>query len=138
MIEIFADTAGWANFFVRSEPFHAHSVQLMQNWHQTQTKIITTNYVLTELIALFTTPLRVPRTQQINTIEIIKTATWVEIIHINESLDMLAWELLKRRQDKNWSLVDCSSIVVMQQRGISQAFTSDHHFEQAGYTKLLK
>jgi len=36
MPEIFGDTAGWANFFVRTEPFHAQAVQLMQQWHKSQ------------------------------------------------------------------------------------------------------
>ncbi len=44
----------------------------------------------------------------------------------------------KSRQDKEWSLVDCASFVVMQQRGIFEALTSDHHFEQAGFVRLLK
>lgn len=138
MPEIFADTAGWANFFVRTEPFHTQAVHLMQEWHQTQIKIVTTNYVLTELVALFTSPLRIPRAQQIQTIEIIKTATWVEIVHIDPSLDAEAWNLLTKRQDKSWSLVDCSSMVVAKQRNIDRIFTSDHHFEQAGFINMLK
>jgi len=53
-------------------------------------------------------------------------------------LDKQAWELLKNRPDKEWSLVDCSSFVLMQQRGMIEAFTTDHHFEQAGFMRLLK
>jgi len=53
-------------------------------------------------------------------------------------LDEEAWSLLKTRLDKNWSLVDCASFVVMQHRKIAEGFTSDHHFEQAGFSRLLK
>jgi predicted nucleic acid-binding protein len=42
------------------------------------------------------------------------------------------------RADKEWSLTDCISFVVMEQRGIYEAFTGDHHFEQAGFVPLLK
>jgi predicted nucleic acid-binding protein len=42
------------------------------------------------------------------------------------------------RQDKQWSLTDCISFVVMQDRGLAEALTADHHFEQAGFTALLK
>jgi predicted nucleic acid-binding protein len=28
--------------------------------------------------------------------------------------------------------------VVMQQRGLAEALTTDHHFEQAGFIRLLK
>jgi predicted nucleic acid-binding protein len=70
--------------------------------------------------------------------ETIKTASWVEIVHIDPTIDNEAWKLLKNRPDKKWSLVDCSSFVLMQQRGIIEALTTDHHFEQAGFVRLLK
>lgn len=46
-------------------------------------------------------------------------------------------ELYARRRDKDWSLTDCISFVVMKQYGITEALTGDHHFEQAGFTALL-
>jgi hypothetical protein len=39
--------------------------------------------------------------------------------------------------DKEWSLTDCISMVVMQEQGISEAVTADHHFAQAGYRASL-
>lgn len=137
-LEVFADTAGWANFFVRTEPFHTQATELMQQWYSQGTQVVTTNYVLLELVALLTTPLRIPRSRQVKTIETIKGSTWVEIVHIDALLDEKAWQLLKTREDKRWSLVDCSSFEVMRQRNITEAFTTDHHFEQAGYLAVLK
>jgi uncharacterized protein len=52
------------------------------------------------------------------------------------------WEkgiaLYNQRPDKKWSLTDCISFVVMQERGLTEALTADQHFEQAGFTSLLK
>ena len=79
----------------------------MREWHQAQTLIVTSNYVVSELVALFSSPLRVPRRQQIQIIEIIKSASWIEIVHVTPTIDSAAWEFLKSREDKNWSLVDC-------------------------------
>jgi len=42
------------------------------------------------------------------------------------------------RPDKDWSLTDCISFVVMEERGLSDALTADHHFEQAGFRALLR
>jgi hypothetical protein len=47
-------------------------------------------------------------------------------------------DLYTQRPDKAWSLTDCLSFVVMKQRGITDALTADHHFEQAGFRAVLK
>jgi predicted nucleic acid-binding protein len=138
MTEIFADTSGWANYFVRSEPFHAVAVQLMRQWHQEGIKVVTTNYILAELVALFSSPLKIPRQHQIQAVETISSSCWTEVIHVDPLLHGRAWDFLKKHDDKMWSLVDCSSFIVMQERGISAGFTTDHHFEQAGFLRLLK
>lgn len=46
--------------------------------------------------------------------------------------------LYRERPDKDWSLTDCISFVAMEERGIREALTGDHHFEQAGFVALLK
>lgn len=45
--------------------------------------------------------------------------------------------MFESRPDKEWSLVDCISFVVMKQRRLTDALTTDHHFEQAGFKALL-
>jgi predicted nucleic acid-binding protein len=57
---------------------------------------------------------------------------------VDQSVDQEAWTFLKDRSDKAWSLVDCVSFVLMKRRGITDALTADHHFEQAGFVALLK
>lgn len=138
MREVFVDTAGWGHFFVRTQPLHKQAVQMMTRWHEDKTKIVTTNYVLAELVALFVSPLRVARFKQIKMIETIKSTNWIEVVHVDPTLDNEAWRLLTQRQDKLWSLVDCSSMVVMKERNITTVLTTDHHFEQAGFIRALK
>jgi predicted nucleic acid-binding protein len=46
--------------------------------------------------------------------------------------------LFEKHADKEWSFTDCVSFVVMRELGIRDAFTTDHHFEQAGFLPLLK
>ncbi len=138
MSEVFADTSGWASAFIGKEMFHIPAAAFLRQWQADGTKIVTTNYVLTEVVALLTSPLRIPRTQQIVILSAIRSAAWVEVVHIDPALDAAAHLLFQNRPDKLWSLVDCASIVVMQQRGMTQALTNDHHFEQAGLVRLLK
>jgi uncharacterized protein len=66
----------------------------------------------------------------------LKIASHIEIIHIDAALDTQAWFLLKARDDKEWSLVDASSFVIMAKYGMKEALTTDHHFTQAGFIRL--
>ncbi len=138
MNEVFADTSGWASFFVETEVHHAKVLRLMEQWQQKTRRVVTTNYVLSELLPLLTMRLHVRRKRALNLIEPIRLDPLVEIVHIDESLDADAWRLLENRLDKAWSLVDAASFVVMKNRRITEALTTDHHFEQAGFTRLLK
>jgi uncharacterized protein len=63
---------------------------------------------------------------------------WVDTIHIAPQLDARSWQLMVERQDKDFSLVDCSSFLVMKERGLSAALTTDRHFERKGFIRLLK
>ena len=138
MPELFVDTSGWANLIDISQPFHPLSAKIYQNARSQKHKIITTSYIVTELVALLSSPLRIPRPKAIAFIQSLKTSPYIEVIHISKEIDTKAWELLTQRQDKEWSLVDCSSFIVMQECKIIESLTSDHHFEQAGFIRLLE
>jgi hypothetical protein len=47
-------------------------------------------------------------------------------------------EFFEQHKDKKWSLTDCLSFVSMRDEGLTEALTGDKHFEQAGFTALLK
>jgi predicted nucleic acid-binding protein len=61
----------------------------------------------------------------------------VEIVRIDQALLRQALSDYAKYADKSWGLVDCASFIVMRKRGITEAFTSDIHFEQAGFSRLL-
>lgn len=135
---MFVDTSGWASYVDQRQLFHAKSAQLLQNvWRQTRI-VVTTNYVLAELTALLNSPLRVPRVQQIHYLNAIRSSRLVEVVLVDSVLDGRAWTLWQARPDKNWTLADCASFVAMRQRSLTEALTTDHHFEQAGFVRLLK
>ena len=138
MSKLFVDTSGWGNLLDRSQPFHSLAATLYRVARQQNHGIITTNYIIAELVALLTSPLQLTRPQIITFVQSLKQSPYIKILHIDARTDHQAWELLSSREDKNWSLVDCSSFVIMQQRNITEALTSDRHFEQAGFVRLLK
>lgn len=139
MPSIFIDTSAWGHFIDPTEQtYHEQVTALYRTARDNGTKLVTTNYVLAELIALLTTPIRVPRPRAVQFIGSIKSAPHVKIVFIDPVRDDQAWNLLAHRQDKLWSLVACASFVVMQELGITEAPKTDHHFEQAGFVHLLK
>lgn len=138
MNKIFVDTSGWGNLVDTLQGFHTETKAIYLRAKQTNSRLVTTNYVVAELVALLSSPIRIPRDKSIRFIESIKNSSLVDIVHITEDLDAKSWDLLKNRADKTWSLVDCSSFVVMRENDISESLTADHHFEQAGFVRLLK
>jgi predicted nucleic acid-binding protein len=62
----------------------------------------------------------------------------VRIIPASRELLDRGPDLFSRRADKEWSLTDCTSFVVMREEGWTDALTTDHHFEQAGFRILLR
>ena len=61
----------------------------------------------------------------------------LEIIGFDSALCTAATTFYGARTDKSWGVTDCLSFILMQQRGLTAALSSDHHFEQAGFSALL-
>ena len=62
----------------------------------------------------------------------------VEIIPQSDDQFEQALGFYAQRQDKQRSLVDCASFLIMQERGIIEALAYDEHFRQAGFIPLLR
>lgn len=138
MHRVFVDTHGWANFLDEDEEGHEAAVRAFGGLDESGASFVTSNYVLTELVALLTrSRFRISRRQLIRMTREVRGLPNLKTIHVDEEIDDLAWKLFEARPDKEWSLVDCSSFVIMEQLGIREALTADHHFEQAGFRCLL-
>ncbi len=61
-----------------------------------------------------------------------------QVISVESGLWQRGWDLYWSRLDQDWGHTDCISFVVMQELGITTAFTGDKHFEQAGFVRLVK
>jgi len=61
----------------------------------------------------------------------------VEVVPFESSIRDRGWTLFSKRLDKSWSLTDCISFEVMQERGLVEALAADSHFRQAGFHPVL-
>lgn len=127
------DTSGFFSLYDKAEKNHQKAVSL----YNAARRLVTTNYVLAEYVALAYVR-GAPRLEVIKFSAFILNDSNVETIWVDEFLHRRAVELLKQRTDKSYSLCDAVSFVIMREREISQALTTDKHFEQEGFTRLLK
>lgn len=133
---LFVDTSGWADPVLHNTQDHAMMEAFYKQAIAGRRTLVTTNYILAELVALLTTRSRASRPRILSLIDNIKQTASMRIIHIDPILDGEAWALLERHPDKNWSLVDAANFVVMRRHAIVEAFTTDQHFVQAGFVRL--
>jgi predicted nucleic acid-binding protein len=71
-------------------------------------------------------------------LDYVRTHPRYQIVPATQELTAAGLKLHSERPDKEWSLTDCISFHVMEQRGITEALAYDHHFIQAGFDALLR
>jgi len=98
--------------------------------------ILTTEWILTELVDAMAH--RAKRQRYIDLYRLLRSDPQAQVIPSSTLLFERGMGLFSIRPDKDWSLTDCISFVVMEEHGITDALTGDHHFEQAGFRALLK
>jgi predicted nucleic acid-binding protein len=126
------DTSGLMCLFDRRDFRHADA----ETFYDAATTRLTHSYVFAEFVALANAR-GAPRTLALDFIADFQDDGEVEVVWVDEPLHRRALDFLRERYDKEWSLCDAISMLLMQHRGIEDALTTDHHFEQAGLRRLL-
>ena len=126
------DTSGWLSIFDTRETSHDRALALYGSRQQ----LLTHSYILVEFVSLANAR-RTHRQSMLTFFSGLISDADIEIIWVDDQLTLRAFDLLESRTDKAWSLCDAVSFVIMSDVGIAEALTTDRHFEQAGFTKLL-
>lgn len=122
----FADTFYWLALLNMSDPENARV-----NAYPVPTRLVTSAAVQVEVMDAFR---RVPsRATALQFWKACLNTPALEIIPFTEDLLARSVSLFAARPDKAWSLTDCISFMIMQDRGMRLALTGDHHFVQAGF-----
>ena len=126
------DTSGLLCFHHRSEVYHNEAV----GHFSTALRRLTHNYVLAEFVPL-AEKRRVPRVPALDFLKKVEKNPAVRVIYVDAQLHEEALNLLSRRLDKTWSLCDAVSFVLMRARNFREALSTDQHFEDEGFQRLL-
>lgn len=133
---LFVDTGYFLALALPRDKWNTAARRWAARSKQHRYKLVTTQAVLMEVgAALARTPLR-QLAQSILTAAQHDPA--LEVLACDAALYEQALALFLAHPDKDWSMTDCASFVVMGERGLTHALCADHHFEQAGFVALLK
>ena len=130
---VFLDTSGLLCAHSQNDFRHATAVAYIQ---QAQ-RLMTTNYVLAEFVPLAQVRGH-DREESLSYINDLLLVPRLEIVWIDEILHGRAMRLLEARLDKNYSLCDAVSFLVIREHQYLSALTTDKHFAQEGFVKLLE
>ena len=133
MKAVFADTVYFLALLNPADQFHQQARALNQ---QPPGPLLTTEFILAEVGDALSRPEN--RLRFARLLQLLDQQPDVEILPATSALFRLGCQFHAQRPDKEWSVTDCISFVVMQERGLEEALTSDHHFEQAGFRTLIK
>jgi predicted nucleic acid-binding protein len=129
---IFIDTGYFLALLNTADEHHDRAVVASR---QVEPPFLTTEAVLTEIGNALSRARW--RALSYATIQDLRADPNIEVIPVDAALFERALALYGARMDKEWGLTDCVSFVVMQERSLTHALTTDRHFGQAGFTDLL-
>ena len=78
------------------------------------------------------------RKAAVDSLDAIESDASIQVVALTEVLWHRAYRLYRERRDKEWGIIDCVSFVVMEDQNITDAPTTDEHFQQAGFRALLR
>lgn len=131
----FVDSACWIALLNRADFLHERATLVYQQQFQADVRLVTTTAVLNETANTLSTPRFRPAVVALH--ERVQRSQYIEVVFIDPPLWESGWQFFAARPDKEWSLTDCLSMLVCQRLNITDVLTSDHHFTQAGFNRLL-
>ena len=136
MTQVYADTVFWIALLSPRDSLHRKSLALSNEIPPDS--IVTSEMVLTEVLSSMGKLGPLSRGAAAGMVEAFaKSANTVVVPQTTEQFHT-ALQMYKRSIDKEWSLTDCASFLIMEEHGIRAALTHDLHFVQAGFDALLR
>lgn len=132
----FLDTSYPIALLIVRDEFHAAALEIRELLIADASQIITSQAIVLEI----GNGLARKRYRHfgVQALELLERSPNIEVVSLTDELIGQATQLFRSRIDKEWSLVDCCSFLIMQNLGLELALTTDQHFLQAGFRALLR
>ncbi len=132
---VFLDSMSLLALANRDDQHHAESAAVMASLAAQRRELITSDWVLAEFLSAAS---RLPLRQAgLRIVSRLRASSATEIIAATRAQWERSYQLYAARADKEWSFVDCTSMILCEDRGIREVLTADRHFAQAGFAVLL-
>jgi predicted nucleic acid-binding protein len=135
MKRVFADAGYWIALLNPRDHLHRKAVTVSEMLGQS--RIVTSEMVLTEVLNAFAGKGESLRIAACSLVDRIRSNANAEIVSMTSNAFREATERYRSRTDKSWGLTDCTSFLIMEQKGMSDALSADRDFQQAGFEALL-
>lgn len=136
MKRVFVDSGGFFALLVQEDRFHEHAWVLFQRANSERWRLVTTNVVVIETYALLLTRSHGGRHSAIGFLDMLANDAY-QIVRIRRADEEEAIRLVRTHQDKDYSLCDALSFVVMERLRIDEAIAFDRHFRAYGRFTIL-
>ncbi len=136
MPELFADSGYWIAILNPGDQWHQKAMRIMRSIGSR--RIVTSELVIAEFLNGMARFGRESRRRSADTASRFYANENLIVIRLQDIPLATAIQRYAARLDQRWSLVDCHSFLIMEQRGITDALAYDRDFEQAGFRALLR
>jgi uncharacterized protein len=130
---VFADTFALIAWLNPRDHAHASVTAYLDGFTG---RLVTTEWVLMELADALSSP--TVRSTVVAFLRAVRADSLFDVVGYDLAVYRAGFDLFAARPDQAWSLTDCISFAVMTQRGLSEALTADHHFQQAGFRAVFE
>lgn len=136
MKSVFADAGYWIALLNPQDQLHVKAKMVSSMLGPA--RIVTSEMVLTEVLNSLAGRGAILRQTGVTLVKRLQEEPNTDIVPQTNIQFREALRLYHERHDKDWSLTDCASILLIQEKGIIEALAYDKHFAQAGVTPLLR
>ena len=134
--ELFVDTSGFFALLARRDPQHQAAQRVLAQARADKRRLLTTDYVLDLTATLLKARGEASLVEPLFERVLHSAACRIEWMDAARFDKVRTY--FRKHADQAWSFTDCVSFQIMKELRLSEALTTDLHFEQAGFSALLK
>ena len=131
MSNAFIDSGGFFAFLVEEDDFHARAVEIFREARSERWSLLTTNAVVFETHALLISRVRNGRTVALRFLDAVAKG-FCRVERVTQADEASAVAIIRAHDDKDYSMCDAISFVVMERLEFTSAIAFDGHFREYG------